>query len=340
MQPPATIGILSFEVAGAMFKAVQLHRSLTPAALARLRDQVLRSAAVRHLVSADEPQLLALVAAEKLDQLTRVAAVVARLGRRCPDPALAGFEHVFADLLAGRLDPAQLGLLPARAMDAAVKKMARLAAATAALRPDPTPKPRTTGSLWNRTPREIAPLMARAVCTLLARIRRAFAGAAAPPAAPPSTVGGAALALRYSNLVIIIEKLLQYPHLVGEEARDVLYEMLPASLRAALRRKLRRSARELAIYDASVAFDWRRRLAGLLTWLSPVAHHMVTWQAERNFERSRVFAPAGHVILLQTLYFADRDKTEAALCDLLVGLNYICRYEQQRAAFDFDSCVD
>lgn len=35
--------------------------------------------------------------------------------------------------------------------------------------------------------------------------------------APPTTVGGSALALHYANVIIVVEKLLQYPHLVGDE---------------------------------------------------------------------------------------------------------------------------
>ncbi|KAJ0860618.1 hypothetical protein HanRHA438_Chr13g0625611 [Helianthus annuus] len=53
--------------------------------------------------------------------------------------------------------------------------------------------------------------------------------------ASQNTIGGSALALHYANVIIVIEKLLQYPHLVGEEARDDLYQMLPTSLRLAVK---------------------------------------------------------------------------------------------------------
>ncbi|KAF0904725.1 hypothetical protein E2562_036255 [Oryza meyeriana var. granulata] len=66
--------------------------------------------------------LLAL--AEKLDALNRVAAVAARLGRRCTLPALLGFDHVYADLLAVA-SPSEATAL--------VRKLDRLAAAMAAL---------------------------------------------------------------------------------------------------------------------------------------------------------------------------------------------------------------
>ncbi|XP_059632390.1 protein PSK SIMULATOR 1 [Cornus florida] len=164
--------------------------------------------------------------------------------------------------------------------------------------------------------------------------------------APPSTVGGSALALHYANVIIVIEKLLRYAHLVGDEARDDLYQMLPTSLRMSLKTNLKSYLKDLAIYDASLAHDWKDRLDGILRWLAPMAHSMIRWQSERNFEQQQIVTRT-NVLLLQTLYFADRTKTEAAICELLVGLNYICRYEHQQNAlldcassFDFDDCVD
>jgi len=164
--------------------------------------------------------------------------------------------------------------------------------------------------------------------------------------APPSTVGGSALALHYANIVIVIEKLLRYPHLVGEEARDDLYQMLPTSLRKSLRTNLKSYVKNLAIYDAPLAHDWKETLDGILRWLAPLAHNMIRWQSERNFEQHQIVTRT-NVLLLQTLYFADREKTEAAICELLVGLNYICRYEHQQNAlldcassFDFEDCME
>ncbi|KAF0926084.1 hypothetical protein E2562_021798 [Oryza meyeriana var. granulata] len=66
--------------------------------------------------------LLAL--AEKLDALNRVAAVAARLGRRCTLPALLGFDHVYADPFAVA-SPSEATAL--------VRKLDRLAAAMAVL---------------------------------------------------------------------------------------------------------------------------------------------------------------------------------------------------------------
>lgn len=164
--------------------------------------------------------------------------------------------------------------------------------------------------------------------------------------APPNTVGGSALALHYANVIIVIEKLLRYPHLVGDEARDDLYQMLPTSLRKSLKRSLKAYVKDLAIYDAPLAHDWKERLDQMLNWLSPLAHNMIRWQSERNFEQQQIVTRT-NVLLLQTLCFADRSKTEAAICELLVGLNYICRYEHQQNAlldcassFDLEDCME
>ncbi|KAE8667975.1 hypothetical protein F3Y22_tig00112350pilonHSYRG00010 [Hibiscus syriacus] len=164
--------------------------------------------------------------------------------------------------------------------------------------------------------------------------------------ATPSTIGGSALALHYANVIIVIEKLLRYPHLVGEEARDDLYQMLPTSLRLSLRTNLKSYVKNMAIYDAPLAHDWKETLDGILSWLAPLAHNMIRWQSERNFEQQQIVTRT-NVLLLQTLYFANREKTEAAICELLVGLNYICRYEHQQNAlldcassFDFEDCVE
>ncbi|KHN30736.1 hypothetical protein glysoja_034079 [Glycine soja] len=164
--------------------------------------------------------------------------------------------------------------------------------------------------------------------------------------APPSTLGGCALALHYANVITVMEKLLRYPHLVGEEARNNLYQMLPTSLRLSLKGKLKSYVKNLAIYDAPLAHDWKVTLDGILKWLAPLAHNMIRWQSERNFEQHQIVSRT-NVLLFQTLYFADKDKTEEAICQLLMGLNYICRYEQQQnvllgcaSSFDFEDCME
>ncbi|OVA02451.1 Protein of unknown function DUF668 [Macleaya cordata] len=561
------IGILSFEVANVISKTVHLHKSLTDQEVSRLKNEILKSEGVKNLVSSDESYLTELALAEKLDDLNHVASVVSRLGKRCTEPALQGFEHVYADIMTGVIDVKELGFL-VKDMEGMIRKMERYVSATSNLYTEmqalneleqASKKFQLTQheetrrtyeqkliwqgqdvrhlrdiSLWNQTYDKIVALLARTVCTIYARICTVFGdsvsklefsnlsvlgsefssggGSGSPPIhnqsgqllrhlsgsrrsqmgheslqpasskttaynsgriervpvekrgtnsrsgpisqrsilasfrpeyvnfpcgsspgrlfsdclslsssalskldgevehevqnnqasgfrsaanglkrdqtyfsgcssqlelgipfsvdqrqtkcsitsraqfvpksrlmlkAPSSTVGGSALALHYANVVIVIEKLLRYPHLVGDEARDDLYQMLPTSLRIYLRKNLKSYFKNLAIYDAPLAHDWKETLNKILTWFAPLAHNMIRWQTERNLEQQQQIVTRTNVLLIQTLYFADREKTEAAICQLLLGLTYICRYEHQQNAlldcassFDFDDCVD
>ncbi|KAK9146432.1 hypothetical protein Sjap_006335 [Stephania japonica] len=548
------VGIISFEVANVMSKIVHLHKSLSEREMYSLRNEVFTSEGVSNLVSSDESRLLELALAEKLDDLNRVAAVVSRLGKKCNESALQGFEHVYGDIVCGVIGVGQLGFL-VKDMEGMVRKMERFASSTTSLYSEiqvlneleqaskkfvvnQNEESRRVFeqkliwqrqevrnlkdiSIWNQTYDKMVGLLARTICTVFFRICAVFgdsvqrmelrgvstatsvgssggeglsliqksglgfgivngrshsqttsepldsvsvkgsfrrserfsldkikgttpglalqrsvltsihqqdvrfpcgasparllmeclslSSSAAPEVdqvvnnrensntrtaascnstihglkreqvnpsncsnwidkvllpfgtssssrvgtksklllyASPTTVGGSSLALHYANVIIVIEKLLQYPHLVGDEARDDLYEMLPTSLRTSLRKKLKSYVKGMAIYDAPLAHEWMEKLDRMLKWFAPLAHNMIRWQTERNLEQQQIITKT-NVLLLHTLYFADREKTEAAICELLVGLNYVCRYEHQQNAlldcassFDFEDCPE
>ncbi|KQK11990.1 uncharacterized protein LOC100840563 [Brachypodium distachyon] len=155
------------------------------------------------------------------------------------------------------------------------------------------------------------------------------------------TLGAAALAPRYAGLVAAIERMARRrPGLLvtDDQERDELYGMLPASVRAELRARLRGASVHRP--DPGLAGEWRAALGGILEWLAPMAHATVRWQAERSFEQRKSTTAAmetmqkprlvgGNTFLLQTLEFADRGKVEAAVAELLVGLNYVWRFEKE-----------
>uniref|UniRef100_A0A7N0R8V7 DUF668 domain-containing protein n=1 Tax=Kalanchoe fedtschenkoi TaxID=63787 RepID=A0A7N0R8V7_KALFE len=148
---------------------------------------------------------------------------------------------------------------------------------------------------------------------------------------PPETLGGAALALHYANVIIVIEKLASSPHLIGHDARDDLYDMLPTSIRSSLRERLKPYSKSLAsssICDTVLADQWNAAMSSILEWLAPLAHGTIKWQSERSMEQQN-FAPKTNMLLVHTLYFANQEKTEAAITELLVGLNYIWRFGRE-----------
>ncbi|PPD76255.1 hypothetical protein GOBAR_DD26818 [Gossypium barbadense] len=158
--------------------------------------------------------------------------------------------------------------------------------------------------------------------------------------APPETLAASALALHYANVIIVIEKLAASPHLIGNDARDDLYNMLPASVRAALRARLKPYAKSLtsSVFDTELAEDWTEAMAAILEWLAPLAHNMIRWQSERSFEQQS-FVSGTNALLVQTLYFANREKTEAAIIEILVGLNYVWRLGRELNAKALQECA-
>ncbi|KAI3427728.1 uncharacterized protein J3R85_009302 [Psidium guajava] len=158
--------------------------------------------------------------------------------------------------------------------------------------------------------------------------------------ASPESLGAAGLALHYANVIIVIQKLAEAPHLIGLDARDDLYNMLPASVRTTLKSRLKPCAKSLAssVYDTVLAGEWSEQISRILDWLAPLAHNMIRWQSERSFEQQNLVSRT-NMLLVQTLYFANQEKTEAIITELLVGLNYIWRFGRELNAKALVECA-
>ncbi|KAK1365435.1 putative EF-TU receptor [Heracleum sosnowskyi] len=148
-------------------------------------------------------------------------------------------------------------------------------------------------------------------------------------AAGPNTVGGSGLAVRYANVILLAERYLGSNMTIGRDAREDLYEMLPQSLRKSMRSKLSKNVKKGPGTDELMAGGWKEALNEMMEWLAPMAHDTLKWQMERNFERMK-FESKPTVLLLQTLHFSDKEKAEAAIAEVLVGLSciYWCENRQ------------
>lgn len=150
-----------------------------------------------------------------------------------------------------------------------------------------------------------------------------------PPAAAETTLGAAALAMRYANVIVTAEGMLCGGEAVEEEAKEELYNMLPARLRRVVRDKMRRGGGGGGGADVRLAAGWREAVEMIVGWLAPMARDTVRWQTERNVERQE-FGSGPTVLRLQTLHYADREKAEAAIAEVLVGLSCICHHQNPR----------
>ncbi|PIA60427.1 hypothetical protein AQUCO_00300140v1 [Aquilegia coerulea] len=155
-----------------------------------------------------------------------------------------------------------------------------------------------------------------------------FGGFALMHQAGPSTIGGSGLMLRFAKVVLIVDKYLKSRSFIDESGREELYHMLPRSLRRLVMSKLKKFTKEELEQsgDDWLAEGWREGSKRILRWLTPMAQDTIKWQMERNVEKQN-FDPRPKVLLLQTLFFADREKSEAAIAEVLVGLSCICKYE-------------
>lgn len=459
----SSVGVLAFEVAGLMSKLIHLWQFLSDKNMIRLRNDSISLEGVRKIISNDEAFLLGLACAEIVENVRLLAKSVSRIGARCEDPNLRGFDRFFVDFADTGRDP-QNWVLTWKDMEAKHKKMDRYVTVTAALyreidelsvmesglrkalqgssssnnnyNNNDVVSHETTSSkleqkildlqqkilwqrqevkylkersLWNRSFDAVTSILVRSIFTILARTKLVFglgvqyyppsslprslsasatvhpsdhhqnpSSAAAchfvsgplrptkngdddddqdqnskdsttaeaingffesnskllkPP--PATTLGAAGLAIHYANLIIVMEKMIKSPQLVGVDARDDLYSMLPSSIRSSLRARLKGVG--FSASDPVLAGEWREALGRILAWLSPLAHNMIKWQNERSFEQQNL-VPKTNVLLLQTLFFANKEKTEAAITELLVGLNYIWRFEREMTAKALFEC--
>ncbi|KAK9065722.1 hypothetical protein SSX86_015123 [Deinandra increscens subsp. villosa] len=134
--------------------------------------------------------------------------------------------------------------------------------------------------------------------------------------AGPDTIGGSRLQILYANLIMMAEENMTRKK-VRDDVRDEMYKMLPRHLKVMVRMKI---TSQLGKYCDKGKM--KEALKRIFMWLSPMATNTLLWQRERRVEMTS-FEMRPPMLLLQTLHFADKDKTEAALVEVLVGLSFL-----------------
>ncbi|XP_058751202.1 protein PSK SIMULATOR 1-like [Vicia villosa] len=157
--------------------------------------------------------------------------------------------------------------------------------------------------------------------------------------APGTTVGGVGLSQRYANVILFTERIVHAAAAIGEDARKLLYEMLPEGLQIKLRGKLREKwlkweegvdslVGEEEEGKSKAMERWRDAAEEVMEWLAPLAHDTLKWQAERNLEKLK-FETKPTVLLLQTLHYSNLEKVDEAIVDVLVGMSCIYWCQKQ-----------
>ncbi|KAG6482897.1 hypothetical protein ZIOFF_059536 [Zingiber officinale] len=102
------ISILSFEVANTIVKGSNLMQSLSKENIKHLKEVVLPSEGVQHLISRDMDELLSIAISDKREDLNVFSNEVVRFGNRCKDPQWHNLERYFVRLASERTSQNQL----------------------------------------------------------------------------------------------------------------------------------------------------------------------------------------------------------------------------------------
>ncbi|XP_021733309.1 uncharacterized protein LOC110700128 [Chenopodium quinoa] len=351
------ISILAFEVANTIMKGACLMHSLSESRICQLKEEVLPSEAVQKLVSKDMDELLSIVASDKREELAIFSGEVIRFGNRCKDPQWHNLDRYFLK------QSREVGPRKQLKEDAesVTQQLLILVQYTAELyhelhalhrfeqdfqgkcrveelkKQKKLVKKLKKRSLWSRSLEEIMEKLVDVVLFLHTEIRNNFDNDGQPedaiekvedPVSKSQRLGPAGLALHYANIILQIDGIVGRSSSMPANARESLYQSLPPSIKSSLRSKLQ----SFHVKEELSLPDIKAEMEKTLEWLVPIAsstvksHHGFGWVGEwanSGFEASDTSAEKADVIRIETLYHADKVKTEAYITDQLVWLHHL-----------------
>ncbi|KAJ7957876.1 DUF668 family protein [Quillaja saponaria] len=157
----------------------------------------------------------------------------------------------------------------------------------------------------------------------------------AEPTKGPQRLGVAGLALHYANVINHINNIASRPTSLPPNTRDILYQGLPNYVKKALPSRLQATdvKKEFSISQVKADLD------KTLEWLLPLATNTI--KAHQGFGWIGEWAAASsdfgndtttqnNLIRLQTLYYADKHKTDLYILDLVTWLHILINFVRSR----------
>ncbi|ONK59254.1 uncharacterized protein A4U43_C08F4560 [Asparagus officinalis] len=187
-------------------------------------------------------------------------------------------------------------------------------------------------SLWSRNLEEVVECLVDVVVYLHKVILDAFgvtdANMGEHGPVHNQCLGVSGLALHYANVIAQIDNIVSRPLALPANTRDSLYQGLPPGVKAALRSKLQS-------FDAKeeyTAAQIKAEMQKTLRWLVPLAENTI--RAHQGFgwvgewanictETNKNPSPQHSITRIQTLYHADKEKTEECILELAVWLHHL-----------------
>ncbi|CAK7346183.1 unnamed protein product [Dovyalis caffra] len=195
-------------------------------------------------------------------------------------------------------------------------------------------------SLWSKNLEEIMEKLVDIVTYLQQAILEAFGNNGVilvdkEPGNSPQRLGKSGLALHYANIINQIDNITSRPTSLPPNTRDSLYQGIPNSVKAALRSRLQMVDAKEELTVPLVKAEMEKTLH----WLAPIAtnttkaHQGFGWVGEwanTGNELGKNTAGNCNVIRLQTLYHADKQKTDLYILELVTWLHHLINLVRQR----------
>ncbi|XP_044966572.1 protein PSK SIMULATOR 1-like isoform X1 [Hordeum vulgare subsp. vulgare] len=186
-------------------------------------------------------------------------------------------------------------------------------------------------SLWSKTLEQVVEKLVDIVQYLHVEISVSYGtydGSELSSAVSCQRLGPAGLALHYANTIIQIYSIVSRSGYVPANSRDALYQGLPPTVRLALPNKLRTSSMPREVIQLTID-QIRAMMERTLKWLVPMAINTTCARGFLRFSEwaksgtERVGRGPGRPDVIETLYHADKAKTEAYILELVVWLHHL-----------------
>uniref|UniRef100_A0A0D3EWV2 DUF668 domain-containing protein n=1 Tax=Oryza barthii TaxID=65489 RepID=A0A0D3EWV2_9ORYZ len=187
-------------------------------------------------------------------------------------------------------------------------------------------------SLWSKNLEEVMEKLVDIVHFLHLEIHNAFGRSdneeSQEPTKRRNRLGPAGLALHYANIISQIDTLVSRSSSIPPNTRDALYQSLPPTVKSSLRSKVN----SFVVNEEVTAAQIKAEMEKTLRWLVPIAnnttkaHHGFGWVGEWANTGSEVNCkPTGQMDLtrIETLYHADKEKTETHILELVAWLHHL-----------------
>ncbi|AQK43718.1 OSJNBa0088K19.7-like protein [Zea mays] len=352
------ISILAFEVANTILKGASIMQSLSEDTVTYFKQVVLPSEGVQNLVSSEMSELMRIAANDKREELKIFSQEIVRFGNRCKDPQWHNLDRYFVKLESESAPQKQLK----ETAIAEMQKLMNLVQRTTDLyhelhaldRFEQEYRSRLNGkgntdrfekgdniqivrlelktqssyvkslkkrSLWSKTLEEVVEKLVEVVHYLHVEIDNAFGPSGYFHTAQIShaeepvklyfllTLSLGAF-VDGGGVVVNAEPTVSRSGYVPANSRDALYQGLPPRIKSALPNELRTTSAPQLTVD-----QIRARMEKTLKWLAPMAIN-TTWTES-------VGRRLGQADRVETLYHADKARTEDRILELVVWLHHL-----------------